>query len=280
MVGQRQRFDLRNLRPRLSRGALISISRLHRVLGLVSGPARPDLVEARILTGDLRGHYLALRGTQVGAAMLLGTFERWVAETMRRHVRTGSVAYDVGASYGYHTLRLSRLVGSAGMVVALEPDPTDRAILLRNLRENAIDNVTVSSVALSSTNGQLDFATFSSPGVSHIARDDTPADAKIISVDVRQLDSLVYDDGYPPPDFIKIDVEGTELEVLRGARRALTESGPVVVCEIRKGDIWEQVMSLMQDCGYTSRVLHEYSVLGDVVFFRADAPGHRPAIPG
>ena len=60
-------------RERASRAMLVGMTRLNRALGLVPRPARPDLQEARILSGDLRGRYLALRGTQIGVAMILAT---------------------------------------------------------------------------------------------------------------------------------------------------------------------------------------------------------------
>jgi FkbM family methyltransferase len=130
----------------------------------------------------------------------------------------------------------------------------------------------ISPVALSHENGKRRFATFNYPGVSHIARPDSPADARMVEVETRTLDDLVYTDDHPAPDFIKIDVEGGELDVLLGARRVLSEAGPVVVCEARKGELWENLTALMHEHGYEARILHETAFLGDIAFVRTSRP--------
>jgi hypothetical protein len=82
----------------------------------------------------------------------------------------------------------------------------------------------------------------------------------------------VYTDGNPAPDFIKIDVEGGELEVLRGARQVLSQAGPVVICEARKGELWETMQQLMRRHGYAAQVLHETPDIGDIAFVRSSPP--------
>ena len=263
------------LRERGSRVAILGVAWLNRALGTLPSPGRPDLIETRILIGDLRGRYLAQRRSQVGAGMVLGTFEGWVARAMRRYVRPGSVAYDVGASYGYHTLRMAGLVGPRGAVIAFEPDPIDRDILGRNLRANECGNTTVSPLAIGKQGGIVRFATFSYPGVSHIVRDDTPRDAVLVEAQSTTLDDFVFRDGHPAPRFVKIDVEGGELDVLLGAPRVLSEARPIVVCEVRKGELWHRVLEVMRGHGYADRVLHESPSLGDILFLPPALPPGR-----
>jgi FkbM family methyltransferase len=174
---------------------------------------------------------------------------------MTDQVRAGTTAYDVGANAGYLTLVLSKLVGPSGRVVAFEPDPKNVAALRRNISDNGIDNVTLQQGAVSDQNGELTFATFEYSLVGHIATDDTPVDAQLITVSASRLDDLVYNEGFPTPQFIKIDVEGAEDRVIRGSLRLLDEARPVVVAEVREGRIHNEITRLFKNHGYVERPL-------------------------
>jgi FkbM family methyltransferase len=210
--------------------------------------------QVRVLTGPLRGMRLGMPH-RLRASWVLGTYQSHVLGAMQRYVAPGSVAYDIGANMGYMTLAFSRLVGPAGRVFSFEPDPTIKDNLFWNLQANRIRNVTVCQIALSDKSGTATFALFSYVGVGHIAREDTPADAQLITVPAQTLDEFVYQDGHPVPSFIKIDVEGGEEGVLRGAARLLPEARPVVVAEVSYGAAWERVSALMDGYGYTPQVL-------------------------
>jgi FkbM family methyltransferase len=204
----------------------------------------------------------------------LGTYQRDVLGVMRRHVRVGMVAYDVGAHMGYFTLVLAKLVGPTGRVHAFEPDPRNQEALRTNLLANGINNVTAAGVAVADQSAEVSFATFPFSSVSHIADSRTPADAKRIAVKAVTLDSFVYVDGNPPPSFIKVDVEGAEERVLRGATRVLRQASPVVIAEVRRSH-WAEVARMMRSHGYRSRMLGgdgriDTAGVADVVFVPDD----------
>jgi FkbM family methyltransferase len=254
------------LRQRASLVILLMIDRTIKSMAKAPGSTRPDLIESRIITGMTRGRYLALRRTHDSISMTLGRFERWVTESILLHARPGSVVYDIGASFGYHTLLLSQIVGNNGRVYAFEPDPTDRDILARNLKINRAHNTVIEPTAVGVLTGTVRFASFSYPGVSHIATGSTPEDARISTVDCITLDDFVFEKSKPPPTFIKVDVEGGELDVLSGAHRLLKESRPVIVCEVRKGDTWRRIQAILADHNYSFRILHDGADLMDVIF--------------
>jgi FkbM family methyltransferase len=248
LVGRR--FPGREVASRLSLQVASAVSRF---LGV---PPVPNTFGVRILGGALRGGKLYMPDSQVGAGFLFGIFEPWVVDAMRAHVRPGGVAYDIGASYGYHALQLAKLVGPSGRVLAFEPHPRDNGLLVRNARANNAANIEPLAVAVSDAPGTVSFAVFSYPGVSHIQRDSTPADANLLEVKATSLDSLVFSEGQPAPAFIKMDIEGGEPAVLRGATRVLREVRPVIVCEVGP-ESRAEVSALAEAAGYTVSVLHD-----------------------
>jgi FkbM family methyltransferase len=204
----------------------------------------------------------------------LGTYQRDVLRVMRRHVRTGMTAYDLGAHMGYFALVLAKLVGPDGHVFAFEPDPRNLKALRTNLVTNRITNVSVAAAAVADHSAQVSFATFPFSSVSHIADSRTPEDAQRITVTALTLDSFVYEFGNPPPGFVKIDVEGAEARVLSGAKRVLDEAAPVVIAEVWRSH-WPEVAQVMVSHGYRSHILGgptrmDAAGLADVLFLPDD----------
>ncbi|MGE3911948.1 MAG: FkbM family methyltransferase [Chloroflexota bacterium] len=257
-----QRF-LKRARDRVSTAAAGGLCAVSAALPGV--PQVEGFHVARVLGGPLRGKLLAMPTLQ-RPSYALGTFEPHVSEAMRAHVRPGSVAYDIGANIGYHTLVLADLVGEGGTVIAFEPAPQERLALEHNLRLNDQPRVQVEASALAEQPGQMPFATFGYSGIGRLARATEPADATILTVPTTTLDAFVYEDGNPPPDFLKIDVEGAELRVLLGGMRLLAAQRPVIVCEVRAGSTLEQLSTLLAAQRYAARVLHRSGGLADVLF--------------
>lgn len=113
-----------------------------------------------------------------------------------------------------------------------------------------------------------EFATFGPHGISHVAREDTASDAEFIAVQVTRLDEFVSNGDYGMPSFIKIDVEGGEIDVLEGAQRILEQMRPAVACEVRESTM-TPVSELMRSMGYAPRVFHGNDALADVLFLPA-----------
>jgi FkbM family methyltransferase len=263
-----QRF-LKIARDRASAAAasgLVTVS-----AALPGTPHVEGLHVTRVLAGPLRGKLLALPTLQ-RPSYALGTFEPHVVRAMQASVQPGSVAYDLGANVGYHTLVLAGLVGAAGTVVAVEPAATDRAALEATLRLNGQTNVRVVSSALAEQSGMVEFTTFGYSGISRIAREHEPADATIQTVPVTTLDHLVFEDGYAAPSFIKMDVEGAELRVLLGAMQLLAAYHPTIVCEVRWQATYEPICTLLTAHGYTPHVLWHGEAIGDILFTPNTAP--------
>jgi FkbM family methyltransferase len=233
-------------------------------------PSDPSLHRTRILGGPLQGLYFSMPRLE-RAAFALGTYERHVVRAMAANIRPGAVAYDIGANAGYLSLMLAKLVGRDGRVFAFEPDARNLRALQANAELNGFKNLTPVPKAVSDACGTVTFASFSYSLVGHIARTTTPNDASLSEVEAITLDEFVYGQNQPRPDFLKIDVEGAEEQVLRGASRVLREAQPVILAEVRGGEIWPRVLEYMQAHGYTHQALQggwrmETDHLSDVLF--------------
>lgn len=246
----------------------------------------PDLHQTRVLTGLLRGMWFSMPQLE-RAAFALGTYERHIVNTMTEHIRPGMTVYDVGANAGYLSLVLARIVGSEGRVCAFEPDPQNAKALQANTRNNGLANVSIIRKAVSDLTGIVTFASFSYSLVGHIAHEETPGDATLIQVEAVSLDDFVFTQMQPKPDFIKIDVEGGEEQVLRGAERLLREARPLILAEVRAGENWERVSGYMSSLDYSYQFVKggwqlEKHQLCDVLFYprgscgdlRAQDTGH------
>lgn len=140
----------------------------------------------------------------------LGTYEAAEQAAVRELVKPNMIAYDIGANAGYYTLGLSRLCRH---VYAFEPFPENVNNLLLHIRENRLANVTVIQAAIADADGM---AGFSCPGHNAMGK----LGGAELQVATRTLDSLIVS-GLPVPDFVKVDIEGAEAQMLVGAAKLL-----------------------------------------------------------
>jgi FkbM family methyltransferase len=181
---------------------------------------------------------------------------------MLRHlVRPGDVVYDVGANLGLYARYLVRNLG-AGRVVAFEPAAENRALLTRNLLLGGVDGqVMVLPVAIDEADGTAEFQVDDMQSASGtlskvtgggpcLGRHNLGLGPLAEQVVCRSLDSLV-DEGLPRPDVIKVDVEGAEALLLRGAQRLLRETGPRLLIELHGAHLAREVLPILCDLGYT-----------------------------
>lgn len=134
----------------------------------------------------------------------------------RASVRPGDVVIDAGANVGAYTLLFAQWVGPSGRVFAFEPAPETRASLERHLRLNGlVDRVEIVPAAIAAENGEARFAVDGHGGASHLFP--VPESAGVIEVATTSIDAFCAKRRIQP-NLVKIDVEGAELEALRGAR--------------------------------------------------------------
>jgi len=214
-----------------------------------------------ILGGPLAGRKLCCR-FKIRPHYLLGHYEKEVMEAISENLRPGHIAYDIGANIGYLTLAMAKRVSQkkGGRVYAFEPSPNTFLLLATNTQLNRQWPVEPYQVALSDTSGIGVFSSFDYDVVSRLG-DHTSQyhDAQTSHVRVETLDSFISQFELPPPDFVKIDVEGFELHVLRGMRHLLETAHPTMIIEthtleengVRTVDSIDQVIAMLTEIGYT-----------------------------
>jgi len=161
-----------------------------------------------------------------------GDYERPVQEALQFLVRPGDVCYDVGANLGFFTLLLGRFTGESGMVYAFEPVPKNASAIERNARLNSFDNVAVMRMALSRDEGKSELLLARHVGGAVLKSAGIPPDpAGSLMVSTTTVDLLVGQQKIKPPNVVKIDVEGAEMDVLRGMESVLRKWRPKIVLE-------------------------------------------------
>jgi len=191
-----------------------------------------------------------------------GQYERPVQEALAVAVNRGDVCYDVGANLGFFSILLSRLAGPAGSVYAFEPVPENACTIERNARLNRLDNIKVVQMALSSVDGKEELLLAHHIGGAVLKSAGTPPDlAGSLVVETATLDTLVERRRIKPPNILKIDVEGAEMEVLKGMERVLREWTPTVLLELddEAAAACEEKVSVcrsfLHDLGYRTELL-------------------------
>jgi FkbM family methyltransferase len=258
------------LRLRLS-GAVPPLARLP-VLGRVIRRVGNQLVPRgatvwrKIRNGEARGCWILL-DARSEADLESGGREPAVQEALRRHLDRGMIFYDIGANVGFFCLLAARLVGPEGRIFGFEPEP-DAALRLRSVvGRNELGNVMVVEKAVWSNSGEVSFDRgLGSPDrfVGHVA--EGPG-AGCCSVPAVTLDDFAR--SAAPPDVIKCDAEGAEVQVFRGAGSVLTTTRPVVICEVHSAEILSELELLFRNANY------ELSPLSSEQIF----PSHILAVP-
>ncbi|MEO6812083.1 MAG: FkbM family methyltransferase [Isosphaeraceae bacterium] len=155
----------------------------------------------------------------------MGVFESQETAKVRRLLQPGMVVVDAGANIGYYTLLSAERVGPTGRVFAVEPSRLGVERLTRTVVENGMTQVQVVPIGLSDHEGEVTLHVPPASAGHHNPTMLDVADASFASevVPVRTLDACLDEWGVDRVDLLKIDVEGFEPRVLRGAARSLAE---------------------------------------------------------
>ena len=154
---------------------------------------------------------------------------------VRRWLRPGMRAVDVGANYGLYTVALARAVGREGRVWAFEPAPDTAQFLGATLQLNDFGQVMLSRAAVSSREGSISLSLEIHPEVNRVTGS-AAAPGDTIEVPAVTLTRLAEEQDWREIDFIKLDVEGHEPEALAGAAGLLQKCSPLVMFEVNTGD--------------------------------------------
>ena len=181
-----------------------------------------------------------------------GFYEPALQKCLAASLGRGQVFYDIGAHIGFITLVGARLVGPEGRVFAFEADPLNASRISHHAELNSLSQIELVRSAVwsecTSLSFQRDSESSSGNRGSVVGGSQTETLPNIVHVTATTVDAFALE--HLPPAVIKIDVEGAEIEVMKGADRVLRESRPIVICEIHNVDAAEFVSRWLVDRGY------------------------------
>ncbi len=170
----------------------------------------PDRLMLEVVPGDVIGMPIAH----------CGVYEFAVSNLVREYLRPGDVFVDVGANIGYYSVIAGAIVGHSGAVYAFEPSARIRARLERNIALNNMTQVRVRPEAVTGQSGVvrlIESRDTGNDGLAYVDMNGGDAGVEVRAVRLDELTEL----SVPPPALIKVDVEGGEPEVFRGATAML-----------------------------------------------------------
>jgi FkbM family methyltransferase len=198
-----------------------------------------------------------LMSTRLGRGVFLAAYERYKGigeaghlEALAKLVRPGTTVIDVGANVGFYTRRFAEWVRPRGEVIAIEPEEVNFATLKRVIARRGLMNVMGVQAVASERAGSL----YLQKNPLH------PADHRIADTGVKvsavTIDDVLRERAGPKVSLMKIDVQGAEERVLRGAMATLRDLRPAVFMEVDEAALRtmsssaESVLELMVSCRY------------------------------
>lgn len=141
-------------------------------------------------------------------------------------LKPGWIAIDAGANIGWYTIIMSKMVGNTGKVIAFEPEPLNFRILSKNIKDHNLKNVVTFQIALSNIDGHAELQLSKNPATPSIMA----RGSNSITVETMRLDTILRKLGVSNVDFMKIDVEGAEMNLLKGSTETI-KTKPTIIME-------------------------------------------------
>ncbi len=175
------------------------------------------------------GRFIYVRAEDGGVAhqlIMYREYEPFESQLVRERLSPEATVFNIGSNLGYYTLLASECVGRTGRVFAFEPEPNNLELLRRTISENECSNVELQPVAVSEHSGVATLSLSETNSGDHQL-------TNVIGRNQVQVPKISLDDfiaqGHPSPGAVIMDVQGSELEVLRGATSLLAANRPLVL---------------------------------------------------
>lgn len=210
------------------------------------------MIPYNALVSTKYGMMLANRNdAYVGQSLLrYGEFSDLEVEFLRQFVPPGSVVIDAGANTGALTIPFAHMVGLKGCVIAFEPQRICYQTLCANIQLNSLPNVIAFQYALGNEGDSIRIPLLDPFQPNNFGGIALSQEATGEVVPLARLDEM----GLPPAGLLKIDVEGMEPEVLKGARGYITEHKPVLYVEADRQERKAELMQLLEELQYNAFV--------------------------
>ena len=202
--------------------------------------------------------------TSVASSVLInGTYEPELLNEIYKTLKTGSCFIDGGANIGFFSLIASKIVGQSGTVISFEPTPLTHTYLKKNININNASNITISKYGLSSSKKKLPFQMFGNPEGNSIISDkacELTDENEIIEINTISIDEFCIENKISRIDLFKLDIEGQELEAIKGAKKVLSENHSIkIIFELN-------IANNKNGIGLAKEIFRELKKLGFIKF--------------
>lgn len=154
---------------------------------------------------------------------------------LRHYIRDGMKILDIGANYGVYALTMAKLIGPSGRLWAFEPTASTASYLSEGIKANKFKNITLLQVGLSNKTGKAKLFTSDNAELNSLTKAAVP-DAHSETISLVTLDYCMNKYNWNRLDFIKLDAEGEECNILKKGRNTLTALSPLIMFEFKHGD--------------------------------------------
>ena len=197
------------------------------------------------------GKYKVTYRSEIGKSVFLKS--RFFEEAEIRFVSSikfkGDV-YDVGGNIGIYSVALGKVLPQKFLITSFEPIAENVKALEENVRFNKIPNSRIIASAVGNQEGTISFHLSSDPAYSSASKVIQFVSDKSITVPITSLDAVWKSDGKPPISLIKIDVEGAEEDVLKGARELIKSCYPIMLIEANSASHLQTLKLILLPYGY------------------------------
>jgi len=209
--------------------------------------------------------YLNIRESPMMLARVIGLYERDKIKLIRSVLKPGMTFIDIGANKGDFSLIAARTMHCEGKVIAFEPEPSNCIWIKKSIDLNKYSNISLFELALGETDECAKLYLSEKSGWHSLVPALPARNIGVIEVEKRTLDSVVEENNYQNINMIKIDVEGFELMVLRGAYRTLVNNkGVILLIDIHPflGVDPKEVCEFLKNLGFSIYEIGTYEIIG------------------
>lgn len=163
---------------------------------------------------------------------------------------TGGVMIDIGANIGIYSVSLGKELGDKGELWAFEPLEVNINAINENMALNRLENYKAFQMALSDSNGTISLSLSDDAMYASIAEVYREGNSKTVEVEMKRLDDIWLSAGKPDVSAMKIDVEGAELSVLKGATELISTAKPPILLEAPTQEQFNSLSNWLSSYGY------------------------------